>query len=64
MRTVVQKIGRLVLRMFCLALTGGFRALAFLKSTCTDFVGGGLWQADLERPWGLGFRVQGLGFRV
>ncbi len=49
MRTVVQKIGRLVLRMFCRALAGGFRAYAFLKSTCTDFGGGGLVQAVLER---------------
>jgi hypothetical protein len=40
MRTVVQKIGRLVLRMFC------------RKSTCTDFGGGGLVQAVLERPSG------------
>ena len=52
MRTVVQKIGRLVLRMFCRALTDGFRAHAFLKSTCTDFGGGGLVQAVLERSSG------------
>ncbi len=52
MRTVVQKIGRLVLRMFCLALGGGFRAHAFLKSTCTDVGGGGLVQAVLERSCG------------
>jgi len=52
MRTVAQKIGRLVLRMFCRALAGGFRAHAFLKSTCTDFGGGGLVQAVLERPCG------------
>ena len=42
MRTVVQKIGRLMLRMLCHALAGGFRAHAFLKSTCPDFVEGGL----------------------
>ena len=29
MRTVVQKIGRLMLRMLCHALAGGFRALHF-----------------------------------
>jgi hypothetical protein len=52
MRTVAQKIGRLVLRMFCRGLAGGFRAHAFLKSTCTDFGGGGLVQAVLERPCG------------
>jgi len=52
MRTVVQKIGRLVLRMFCRALAGGSRAHALLKSTCTDFGGGGLVQAVLERPSG------------
>ena len=51
-RTVAHKIGRLVLRMFCRALSGGFRAHAFLKSTCTDFGGGGLVQAVLERPCG------------
>jgi hypothetical protein len=45
MRTVVQEIGRLVLRMFCRALGGGFRAHVFLKSTCTDFVGDGLVEA-------------------
>ncbi len=49
MRTVVQKIGRLVLRMFCRSLAVGFRAYVFLKSTCTDFGGGGL--EVLERPW-------------
>jgi hypothetical protein len=52
MRTVVQKIGRLLLRMFCRALAGGSRAHALLKSTCTDFGGGGLVQAVLERPSG------------
>jgi hypothetical protein len=52
MRTAVQKIGRLVLRMFCRALADGFRAYAFLKSTCTDFGGGGLVQEVLERPCG------------
>ncbi len=41
MRTVVQKIGRLVLRMFCRALGGGFRTHAFLKSTCTTLTGVG-----------------------
>jgi hypothetical protein len=49
MRGIAQKIGRLVLRKFCRALTGRFRAHAFLKSTCTDFVEGGLVQAVLER---------------
>jgi hypothetical protein len=52
MRIVVQKIGRLVVRMFCHALGGGFRAYAFLKSTCTDFDGGGLVQTVLERSSG------------
>ena len=52
MHTVAQKIGRLVLRILCCGLAGGFRAYAFLKSTCTDFGGGGLVQAVLERPCG------------
>ena len=52
MRTLAQRIGRLVLRMVCCALAGGFRAHAFLKSTCTDFDGGGLVQVVLERPYG------------
>ncbi len=52
MRTVAQKIGCLVLRMFCRALAGGFWAHTFLKSTCTDFGGGGLVQEVLERPSG------------
>ncbi len=52
MRTVAQKIGSLVLRMFYCGLAGGFRVHAFLKSTCTDFGGGGLVQAVLERSSG------------
>ncbi len=47
MLTVVKKIGRLVLCMFYLTLVVGFRAHAFLKSKCTDFVGGGLVEAVL-----------------
>jgi hypothetical protein len=48
----VQKIGRLVLRMICCALAGGFRVHAFLKSTCTDFVGGGPGQEVMDRSCG------------
>ena len=50
MRTVAQKIGRLVLRMLCCVVAEEFWAHAFLKSTSTDFGGGGLVQAVLERP--------------
>jgi hypothetical protein len=49
MRTVPQKIGRLVLRMVC-SVVAEFWEHAFLKSTSTDFGGGGLVQAVLERP--------------
>jgi hypothetical protein len=49
MHTVVKKIGCLELRMFCRVLAGGFREHVFLKSTCTDFGGGGLVQVVLER---------------
>ncbi len=41
MRALVHKIGRLLLRMLCCAVAGGFSAHPFLKSTCTDFVDGG-----------------------
>jgi hypothetical protein len=34
--------------VFCRALLDGFRVYVFLKSTCTDFVGGGLVQVVLE----------------
>jgi hypothetical protein len=50
MRTVAQKIGCLALRMLCFVVAEEFRAQAFLKSTSTDFGGGGLVQAVLERP--------------
>ena len=49
MRTVAQKIGRLGLRMLCCVVAEEFWAHAFLKSTSTDFGGGGLVQAVLER---------------
>ena len=52
MRTVDQKIGRLVLRMLCCVVAEEFWAHAFLKSTSTDFGGGGLVQTVLERPYG------------
>ncbi len=45
---VAQKIRRRVGHILCCALAGGFRAHAFLKSACTDFVGGGLVQARLS----------------
>jgi hypothetical protein len=50
MRTVAPKIGRLVLRMLCCVIAEEFGAHAFLKATSTDFGGGGLVQAVLERP--------------
>jgi len=51
-RTVAQKIGCLVLHMFCCGFAGGFSTRPFLKMACTDFGGGGLVQAVLERPCG------------
>jgi hypothetical protein len=50
MRTITQKIRRLVLRMLYCVVAEEFWAHAFLKSTSTDFGGGGLVQAVLERP--------------
>ena len=38
------------LRMLCCVVPEEFGAQAFLKSTSTDFGGGGLVQAVLERP--------------
>jgi len=52
MRAVAQKIWCSVRHNLCCTLAGGFRTHACLKSTCTDFVGGGLVQAVLERPRG------------
>ena len=49
MRTVVQKIGRLVLRMFCRALAGGFRAHAFLKWTSTNSLSAEMQKTLLQR---------------
>jgi hypothetical protein len=50
MRTIAQKIRRPVLRMLCCVVAEEFGAQAFLKSPSTDFGGGGLVQAVLERP--------------
>ncbi len=51
MLPVVQKIGRLVLRMFCRALAGGFRAHAFLKSICTDWGWAGAGGLGVVMRW-------------
>ena len=50
--SVVQKIGCLVLRMFCRALAGGFSTLPFLKWVSADFVEGGLVHEVLHRSCG------------
>jgi hypothetical protein len=52
MRAVAQKLRRARRHMFFRALAGGFWVRPFLKSTSTDFGGGGLVQAVLERPCG------------
>ncbi len=47
LRAVAQKLRRLLFHMFCYSFAGGFSAHAFLKSTFTDFDGGGLVQTVL-----------------
>jgi hypothetical protein len=52
MRALAQKLRRARRHMFFCALAGGFWVRPFLKSTSTDFGGGGLVQAVSERPSG------------
>jgi hypothetical protein len=50
MRATAQKLGRVLCRMLCCVLVGGFRVHPSLKTTCTDFGWGGVKLRWENRP--------------